>query len=498
MSFQIIESNRSLPSQGPNVHGNVSTDTGAGMTARAYGGLGTGLANLGEGLFIAQGQAELTQKMAEAKEKISKMYLDLEKETDPERYDQVFQETWSEIEGSEVKNGWASREWKLRLPDLKARQEEVIGLAKREQVRENHTIALANAEAEATRTGNMKVYETLLQKQVAEKWISEDAAELKRNEVRHKSSQQAMSSFAYQSPESVLAWKSAEDMQKVYKYALPTDLTWIQGVAQNVLRDREYRRGKLQEQQIQEIHAKASQAIPPSPKDMADFIHGKTNLSPAQQTKAMEEFNKALGIWHKTDQNPYMTTTDYAYFEQMKWDAIDGKMTEQKIRAAIPDKISSPAGDELRRIMKEGPTAKDFEDSSAAKYLKEMIDLPGIIQNKKPILREKGYRLLQDAIKKSPTPMTDREKKEAALRIYYNLKAESLITPEEASAILTEEEKRERVGRRPEDVPLGVTLGLQEIWGKLDDASKRAALDLLSKGATPEQLIAHFKRKMGK
>ena len=38
--------------------------------------------------------------------------------------------------------------------------------------------------------------------------------------------------------------------------------------------------------------------------------------------------------------------------------------------------------------------------------------------------------------------------------------------------------------------------GLDEIWDDLDDDSRRAAMELIVKGATPEQLIAHYKKKM--
>lgn len=40
--------------------------------------------------------------------------------------------------------------------------------------------------------------------------------------------------------------------------------------------------------------------------------------------------------------------------------------------------------------------------------------------------------------------------------------------------------------------------GLDEIWGELDAESRKAALQFLQQGATPQQLIAHYRKRAGK
>ena len=378
-------------------------DTGADMTARAYGKLGVGIADLGMGIFVAQGQAELTQKMADAKEKVSQMYVKLETTTDPDEYDQIFQETWSQIESAEVKNGWAAQKYRQSVIAMKPVEQDALRIEKIKRIRSNHDDALAWAEAQYVRTGSeasRKSFEAMLSKQRQEGWKTQyeentflTIAEDKRKVKAHSDEQQNMSAFTYNNPEVVLSWKTAEDMQKVFPDALPTDLTWIQGIAKNAISLRKYRE---------------------------------------------------KGI------DPYNTTTNWTLYNEDRELALNNRLTLKEIDEHTgPDGYSDKEASRLRGIVtRKGDSFKDFEDSKAAKLLKELTDDLGqrytMPVGTIPVMREKGYRLLQDAINNAEKPLTDREKQELALRIFNGLQTEKISpTPE---SLLTPIEKAEELG----------------------------------------------------
>jgi len=102
-------------------------------------------------------------------------------------------------------------------------------------------------------------------------------------------------------------------------------------------------------------------------------------------------------------------------------------LTDVRPYVGREDGISQSDYDKIKRILNKGPTAKEFEDTAAAKIIVGLIEGMPAIEKEIPeslrdYMKEYASRLLQDSIKKSDPPMTDREKKEEAFRIYLNVK----------------------------------------------------------------------------
>lgn len=74
--------------------------------------------------------------------------------------------------------------------------------------------------------------------------------------------------------------------------------------------------------------------------------------------------------------------------------------------------------------------------------------------------------------------------------------AQQFIEPTKADRTIAQEIN----AALPQDITASANspAGLESIWGNLDESDKQKVRELLSKGATPQQLIAHFYSKAGK
>jgi hypothetical protein len=520
MAFEIVPTERSLPSRGPSVFGRPSTDTGGDLTSRALGQFGGALGKVGEDLYRVQGEAELTQKMFEANETFQNLHKELLTETDPEKYEPKFEEAWQKVENVEIKNAWARRRYRLAMPDYRMSQQTAVAEAYAKRVKENHKMAVSYAEAQAVRSGNLNSLTSLLNTEVEEGYMLPEHKELliettalEAQDRKHGANQQALSKFAYEDPETVLSWKTADDMQKAFPDAIPTDLTWIQGVAQDALnignRQKQLKLNKYSGM----IHQLAADSIDSIGKnispDQTTTVPAvikkiiSLDLEPQETTALLDEYNDAVKVWGQSGVNPYKETMNYTVKEQMKNDAIDGKLTEKQIRDAIGRDISSSDADELRRLIKGEGASKALENTAAGKilddlwngYQKESFEKTEKID----WLKEESLRLLEDAIAGNPD-MTDREKKEQSMRIYLNLKIRAeagniefvpeALTGAYESGRSLDKAVAENIKYQKTSPP-----GLEGIWDNLDADSKKGALDLLAQGERPEDLIAFYKRK---
>ncbi len=123
-------------------------------------------------------------------------------------------------------------------------------------------------------------------------------------------------------------------------------------------------------------------------------------------------------------------------------------LTMKDIEPLVGIKISSDDRDEIKRRLTTGPTGQDFENTAAAKFLKELIDDFGrryTLYDQVPVMREKAFQLLKEGIQSAKTPLTDRQKKELALQIFNNLQTEPITS--EPGALLTPTEKSEELGQ---------------------------------------------------
>jgi len=102
-------------------------------------------------------------------------------------------------------------------------------------------------------------------------------------------------------------------------------------------------------------------------------------------------------------------------------------------------------------------------------------------------MRENGYRLLQDAINSAETPLTDREKKEMALRIFNDLQAAPVLaTPE---GVRTPIEASEELGRSLDKaVAENIRAGARQTTVAIPQPKTQAEFDAIPKGTRYRRL----------
>jgi hypothetical protein len=182
----IIFTRGSLPSTSTGVSGQISTQTGEGELLAQIGQAGQALGQFGVQLYKVQGESELTQKMLEANEGFQNLELQLLEESDPEQYIERYNQYWSSVENTEVKNGYARRRWESALPTLRKSQMASILSSYTKKVRDNHEIALSYAIARAEQTGIVSPVAALLKTQVEVGYIDEKEAEMILFDTRNK------------------------------------------------------------------------------------------------------------------------------------------------------------------------------------------------------------------------------------------------------------------------------------------------------------------------
>ncbi len=260
----------------------------------------------------------------------------------------------------------------------------------------------------------------------------------------------------------------------------PPQIISLREYAHGVKGFNENQRAELTEKQIQAIHELAIKNVAP------DIVKAKIDqsdaLTPAQKTEAWKQHNEALSVRAKTGQNPYTTTQDWNSAMEAYWKAEQGIVPDSK---DVGSKYDVQWYEKIKKIAEGGGTTADFEDSSAAKFLKELIDDFGrryTLYDQVPVMREKAFRLLQDGIQGAKIPLTDREKKELALRIFNNLQTEPITSA--PGALLTPTEKAEELGQSL-DKAVAENIAYQKTQGKsatIPQPKSQAEFDALPKG----------------
>lgn len=221
--FPIYTTERSLPGVGPAAYGRLDADTGAGAVARAVGQAGGALADVGMTIFRAQGEAELTEKMAEAAQRVSEMHLRFEQNLDETTYQQDFDQTFGEIENMEFKNGWARRQWNLRLPMMRQRQQELAKEAYHKRIRWKWDQAYTNEKAKAIETGNLRNFNVLLQSGHQYGFFTQDFVESERRDAKRLMQVRALEVQATTNPDAILSFQNYEKMHEENGRITPED-----------------------------------------------------------------------------------------------------------------------------------------------------------------------------------------------------------------------------------------------------------------------------------
>lgn len=445
--FQIIESQRSLPGAGTGIHQRPVTETGQGEMYRVLGDLGAGVFKLGQIAYEKQAIAETTQKTFEANEEFIKMHQAMAEENDPEKYWQMFDDTWQRVSSADVKNPEARERYNAALVQMRKGQAMSVLAEYRSRTDENYRMATANIEAQAITKRNPAIFENYGKMQAQKGRMGKDEYEIRLDKVRddvksglHSDAQQSLSTFAYQYPETILSWKTADDMMKNFPNAKPTDLTWIQGVAQNAINIRTIQKNERISKYYGEVNRLAAQSFdksippeqrPPPTNVVQQILKLDGDLTDEDRIALVKEYNTAFEILNKTGVDLYSNRPTDKY-QEMRTKVLSGQVkNELEIRqwTGKQDGYGLPQENDLIDLFNgKASTSKAFEDSAVVKnVLYPSIngisfagkELPGDL---KAYAREYALRLLEDAINRAEPPMKEREKREEAIRISRNIK----------------------------------------------------------------------------
>ena len=164
-----------------------------------------------------------------------------------------------------------------------------------------------------------------------------------------------------------------------------------------------------------------------------DSINGALGeLGPDWHSAALTKYQNAFRIMNTTGENPFTKTQSWSKFQEVR-DGILNKTvkSEKEIRSytGLKDGYAIPQEKYLLDLYNgDGSSAKTFEESAAAQNLIALTkDIADPSESDEVELSQfviqRGLSLLQDFIENKPDA-TDREKKEAALRIGRHLQQE--------------------------------------------------------------------------
>jgi len=441
--FPIYRTEKTLPGVGPNVTGRVNFDTGAGQMAAAIGRMGEVMFQVGGQMWQVQADQQYSEATAELRRKQNELQARIEANPDEDTYQEEMTRTLDEMENIpeslHLKNRLAARKFGLYLEVAKPEIENYVATKTKQRIDDKWWGTYYDRMAEAERTGNISAFESLGRsgigtvEEMNEKVLTKDLVDLK-NTIEYNNGL----NWALTDPEGLLDAITTKD-GKLYlpnHSFTPGQIIALRANAEGTINFRERRNNEATTALYGEADKKASNNT--TPEEMKTWVKGLP-ITPQEQTAVMKRFLASSEIWNTTGTNPYTTRQDNAKFKQMQEDAIDGKMTEAQIREEVGKTITINDGDALRNLINGKGTQKGFEDSAAAKYLEELVNsMTTLLPKKKPVLREKGYRLLYNAIEEAEqkkTPLTEWEKKEVALRVFNGLEKEALTIKAEPSAI---------------------------------------------------------------
>jgi hypothetical protein len=249
----------------------------------------------------------------------------------------------------------------------------------------------------------------------------------------------------------------------------------------------EYQAKVLRENRENEVEMEARKlAIAGDWQGGINIINGALDeLGDDWQTDALNKFQNAFRITNTKGENPFIKTQSYEKFTEIRQEILDEKIkSEREIRkwTGKKDGYAIPQEKYLLDLYKgDESSSKAFENTAAAKLIKEMLEdweegvriRPEMVN----ILREKGYRLLEDAIQAAEKPLTERQKKEKALSIYNSLILEASTITTKPEALLTPKDIAER-----EQYFVRKGLAPGEFMGAIPQPKTKAEFDKLPSG----------------
>jgi hypothetical protein len=336
---EIIFTGKSPAATGTGVAGRPRVSTGQLEVERSLGSFGAALGDLGAKLYRVQGEAELTEKMFEANETFQQLHKDFLTETDPDKYEPMFQQAWGKVQNTEIKNGWARRRYQSTLPSLHRSQLNAATTAYKGRVRENHEMAIANVEAQYIRgETSRKTVEALYHSHSEIDPMTEDEINLRLTSAddrreRHLSTQQynTAADGTGIDPEGWLATAKrgiAGETIEGFEFVDPRSWRGIKNLAEGSINERD-RKLDVPRELIEDVYSKAQTM------NLHTFRQQLTNtqgLSAREKTDILDIYMDASKKWQDTGINPWTQTDSqgYAKLTDILINIRNGKITDPR------------------------------------------------------------------------------------------------------------------------------------------------------------------------
>lgn len=306
--FPIRTTERSLPGVSGGVRGNLDFDTGGQYTARAVSQAGGVLQDVGSAIFRQQGEAELIEKMAANQEKLREMYLRFDKNTDESTYQDDFEQTWSELEQTEVKNGWARQRYQQAMPNLRTRQQALVDEAVKKRVESNWNFAYTHKKQQAIESNNLGIIEPLLQSGKDSGFFTQDFVDEERRIVRRLGQRRELAALAANEPDAILELDTWDKMHGKYPWLIPEDHRYVIGLAEAAKGRQKRDRGQWWNSVLEDTLGKARTM---NPDEFRSQLEQTPGLSEKEKLELLDVYLGAEKLWQTSGVNPYRQTQDY-------------------------------------------------------------------------------------------------------------------------------------------------------------------------------------------
>lgn len=429
--FPIYRTNQSLPGRSGQTQASLNVDTGAGMVASAAGQFSGAVSNMASVTHRLQAESELVNANAENQRLVDEMLLKLKTVDDPDEYAAIFNETFSEIESRQLSNGLARRKYANAMPGYRASLQGVVQSAAHDRAIDNYTNALATERVNAIQGGSLKGFTRLLSTGVSQGLMSGRAATRELTETRHAVSQQQMTTLAAADPEKVLGWKDVPDMQKEFRFALPTDLEWIRGLAKSAVNTRKVQNLEAQRQSTMGLW---SYLLKPdsTAKGAFDMIRAIPDdvVDPDQKLELMAQVNERTATLAKGQPDPLKVRQDYGAYRDLLLNTVDGQAQEKDWRDALGSgKISLSDYQQGAKIIADQQDARGDANSFAnvVKTMNGLIDKSMLFlvdKEASEAVQIRAFQALDDrvrAAKEAGRPLAGRDLMTEAIRIAYEM-----------------------------------------------------------------------------
>jgi len=427
-NWPIQTTKRTMPGTSTTIRSNLDYNTNAGMVARALGEMG----NKFEELHIKQAYDQLSTAKLQSMQDETQFASDLNKEMDESKYDAMLSRFEASQNKLNPKNPLAAKLWNRYNIQQSLTRKKNTEDAKHDRLANKWEVTRDGLAAEAEQDyAKMPMLKGHVAVGIGAKYTEQAEGERFFQKAEELAQYKEATRRVRANPDGYL------DSLKKGKPPILEDLPTVVNDPLKMMAVRNNAEGRKSEIELEKgrITLKQTAAIKKaaagSAADIASMeakISQSDALTVEQKITAMKEFNATRRVMAKGGNNAYTTTENEQLYTDHRRRAASKSITEQEIIDNVgPGGYSWPRAEKLISIIKgTSSSAKAFEESAAAKNLialtKDIAD-PVKDAELSQFVIQRGLGYLEDFIEGNPDA-TDREKKEAALRIGRQLQLE--------------------------------------------------------------------------